>query len=230
MNDFYTFFINSDTGIVLFKLLLSLILAGIIGIERSAMNKPAGFGTFAILGVSACLVVIASNYYADMYTIDAARIPAQVLAGIGFIGAGTILRNGYNVKGITTAAGIFAVTCIGIAVGIGCYLPASIATLIIFLLISYSHYITDNIELFSTMTLRVTVDKISNEGDLLKKLDDFFKEKKINVLSIANNSNLKDGKIFEYIISFNNKKISKTEIIAMLITFDDLSNVEISQD
>ena len=80
------------------------------------------------------------------------------------------------------------------------------------------------------MTLRVTVDKISNEGDLLKKLDDFFKEKKINVLSIANNSNLKDGKIFEYIISFNNKKISKTEIIATLITFDDLSNVEISQD
>lgn len=230
MNDFYTFFINSDTGIVLFKLLLSLILAGIIGIERSAMNKPAGFGTFAILGVSACLVVIASNYYADMYSIDAARIPAQVLAGIGFIGAGTILRNGYNVKGITTAAGIFAVTCIGIAVGIGCYLPASVATLIIFLLISYSHYITDNIELFSTMTLRVTVDKISNEGDLLKKLDDFFKEKKINVLSIANNSNLKDGKIFEYIISFNNKKISKTEIIATLITFDDLSNVEISQD
>ena len=212
------------------KLLLSLILAGIIGIERSAMNKPAGFGTFAILGVSACLVVIASNYYADMYSIDAARIPAQVLAGIGFIGAGTILRNGYNVKGITTAAGIFAVTCIGIAVGIGCYLPASVATLIIFLLISYSHYITDNIELFSTMTLRVTVDKISNEGDLLKKLDDFFKEKKINVLSIANNSNLKDGKIFEYIISFNNKKISKTEIIATLITFDDLSNVEISQD
>ena len=230
MNDFYTFFINSDTGIVLFKLLLSLILAGIIGIERSAMNKPAGFGTFAILGVSACLVVIASNYYADMYSIDAARIPAQVLAGIGFIGAGTILRNGYNVKGITTAAGIFAVTCIGIAVGIGCYLPASVATLIIFLLISYSHYITDNIELFSTMTLRVTVDKISNEGDLLKKLDEFFKEKKINVLSIANNSNLKDGKIFEYIISFNNKKTSKTEIIATLITFDDLSNVEISQD
>ena len=230
MNDFSIFFINSDTGIIIFKLLLSLILAGIIGIERSAMNKPAGFGTFAILGVSACLVVIASNYYADMYSIDAARIPAQVLAGIGFIGAGTILRNGYNVKGITTAAGIFAVTCIGIAVGIGCYIPASVATLIIFLLISYSHYITDNIELFSTMTLRVTVDKISNEGDLLKKLDDFFKEKKINVLSIANNSNLKDGKIFEYIISFNNKKISKTEIIATLITFDDLSNVEISQD
>ena len=230
MNDFYTFFINSGTGIVVFKLLLSLILAGIIGIERSAMNKPAGFGTFAILGVSACLVVIASDYYADSYDIDAARIPAQVLAGIGFIGAGTILRNGYNVKGITTAAGIFAVTCIGIAVGIGCYLPASVATLIIFLLISYSHYITDNIELFSTMILRVTVDKISNEGDLLKKLDDYFKEKKINVLSISNNSNLKNGKMFEYVISFNNHKVSKTEIIANMITVEEIANVELVED
>lgn len=230
MNDFYTFFINSGTGIVVFKLLLSLILAGIIGIERSAMNKPAGFGTFAILGVSACLVVIASDYYADSYDIDAARIPAQVLAGIGFIGAGTILRNGYNVKGITTAAGIFAVTCIGIAVGIGCYLPASIATLIIFLLISYSHYITDSIELYSTLILRITVDKITNESDVLKKLDEFFDNKKINILSISNNSNLKDGKIFEYVISFKNKKTSKTDIIANLITFDDISNVELSQD
>ena len=230
MNDFSTFFINSDTGIIIFKLLLSLVLAGIIGIERSAMNKPAGFGTFAILGVSACLVVIASNYYADLYDIDAARIPAQVLAGIGFIGAGTILRNGYNVKGITTAAGIFAVTCIGIAVGIGCYIPACVSTLIIFLLISYSHYFTDRIEIFSTMTLRITVDKIANEANALKELDAYFKEKNINVLSISNNSNVKDGKVFEYIISFKNRKVSISEIIATLITYEDLSNVELSQD
>lgn len=230
MNDIYGVIFTSELGIVLFKLLLSLVLAGIIGIERSAMNKPAGFGTYAILGVSACLIVIASSYFADYYDIDAARIPAQVIAGIGFIGAGTILRNGYNVKGITTAAGIFAVTCIGIAVGIGCYIPACVSTLIIFLLISYSHYFTDSIELFSTMTLRITVDKIANEGNVLKELDKYFKEKNINVLSISNNSNVKDGKVFEYIISFRNRKVSISEIIATLITFDDLSNVEISQD
>ena len=230
MDEFYTLMITNEMGIVIFKLLLSLVLAGIIGIERSAMSKPAGFGTYAILGVSACLVVIASSFFADYYDVDAARIPAQVIAGIGFIGAGTILRNGYNVKGITTAAGIFAVTCIGIAVGIGCYIPACVSTLIIFLLISYSHYFTDNIEIFSTMTLRITVDKITNEANVLKELDKYFKEKNINVLSISNNSNVKDGKVFEYIISFKNRKVSISEIIATLITFDDLSNVELSQD
>lgn len=230
MNEFYNAIFISDLGIVTFKLLLSLVLAGIIGIERSAMNKPAGFGTYAILGVSACLIVVASSYFADYYDVDAARIPAQVIAGIGFIGAGTILRNGYNVKGITTAAGIFAVTCIGIAVGIGCYIPACVSTLIIFLLISYSHYFTDSIEIFSTMTLRITVDKIANEANALKELDAYFKEKNINVLSISNNSNVKDGKVFEYIISFKNRKVSISEIIATLITYEDLSNVELSQD
>ena len=230
MNEFYNAIFVSDLGIVTFKLLLSLVLAGIIGIERSAMNKPAGFGTYAILGVSACLIVVASSYFADYYDVDAARIPAQVIAGIGFIGAGTILRNGYNVKGITTAAGIFAVTCIGIAVGIGCYIPACVSTLIIFLLISYSHYFTDSIEIFSTMTLRITVDKIANEANALKELDAYFKEKNINVLSISNNSNVKDGKVFEYIISFKNRKVSISEIIATLITYEDLSNVELSQD
>ena len=230
MNEFYNAIFISDLGIVTFKLLLSLVLAGIIGIERSAMNKPAGFGTYAILGVSACLIVVASSYFADYYDVDAARIPAQVIAGIGFNGAGTILRNGYNVKGITTAAGIFAVTCIGIAVGIGCYIPACVSTLIIFLLISYSHYFTDSIEIFSTMTLRITVDKIANEANALKELDAYFKEKNINVLSISNNSNVKDGKVFEYIISFKNRKVSISEIIATLITYEDLSNVELSQD
>lgn len=230
MKEYFAVYLTSDMFIVCFKLVLSLVLAGIIGIERSVMNKPAGFGTFAILGVSACLIVIASSYYAEYYDIDAARIPAQVLAGIGFIGAGTIIRNGYNVKGITTAAGIFAVTCIGITVGIGYYVPACVATLLLFLLISYSHYFTDNIELFSTMSLKITVDKLDNEGHALKKIDEFFKNKHINVLSIANNSDIKSGKVFEYIITFNNHKVSKTEIIANMITIEELSNVELVED
>lgn len=230
MNNYFSIFISSEMMIIVFKLFLSLVLAGIIGIERSVMNKPAGFGTFAILGVSACLTVIASEYFAKEFGGDAARIPAQVLAGIGFIGAGTIIRNGYNVKGITTAAGIFAVTCVGIAVGIGVYIPACIATLILFLLISYSHYFTDSIELYSTVSLRITVDKIDNEGGVLKTIDDFFKSKKINVLSISNNSNLKNGKMFEYVVSFNNHKVSKTEIIANMITIEEIANVELVED
>ena len=118
---------NSETFQILFKLLLSSVLAGFIGIERSALSKPAGFGTHAIIGLSSALIVMVSQYMATYYDIDAARIPAQILTGIGFIGAGTIIRNGTNVKGVTTAAGILSVTCIGLAVGMGYYLAAIIS-------------------------------------------------------------------------------------------------------
>ena len=68
---------NSETFQILFKLLLSSVLAGFIGIERSALSKPAGFGTHAIIGLSSALIVMGSQYMATYYDIDAARIPAQ---------------------------------------------------------------------------------------------------------------------------------------------------------
>ena len=111
--------VESDIFQIILKLLLSSFLAGFIGIERSALSKPAGFGTYSIIGLSSALVVMASEYMSFYYDIDVSRIPSQILAGIGFIGAGTILRNGVTVKGVTTAAGILSVTCIGMAVGIG---------------------------------------------------------------------------------------------------------------
>ena len=126
---------NSEVFQIIFKLILSSLLAGIIGLERSALNKPAGFGTHAIIGLSSALIVMGSQYMAYYYDIDAARIPAQILTGIGFIGAGTIIQNGYNVKGVTTAAGILSVTCIGLTVGMGYYLAAIIATLIVFIIL-----------------------------------------------------------------------------------------------
>ena len=124
------------------KLLLGACLTGIIGLERSHLNKPAGFGTHAILGVSAVLIVLSSEYMHLQYGSDASRIPAQLLSGIGFIGAGTILRDGLNVTGVTTAAGLLAVTCIGLAVGAGFYVGAVVATIIVYILLSKSHQIS----------------------------------------------------------------------------------------
>ena len=132
MNDimeYLEYVVNTETFQICFKLLLSCLLAGIIGLERSSVNKPAGFGTHAIIGLSAALVVMGSEYMAKYYDIDASRIPSQIIAGIGFIGAGTIIRNGITVRGVTTAAGILAVTCIGISVGTGYYTAAIIATI-----------------------------------------------------------------------------------------------------
>ena len=80
--------------------MLGCILAGIIGLERSSWNKPAGFRTHSLVWMSAVLIMLCGEYMSKEYNIDPSRIPAQLLSGIGFIGAGTILRDGFNVKGL----------------------------------------------------------------------------------------------------------------------------------
>ena len=127
------------------KLVLGFILAGIIGLERSSWNKPAGFRTHSLVGLSAVLIMLCGEYMSKEYNIDPSRIPAQLLSGIGFIGAGTILRDGFNVKGLTTAAGLLAVTCVGLSIGAGFYLGGIITTLIAYIILSYSYKISDKL-------------------------------------------------------------------------------------
>lgn len=123
----------------LIKLVLGFILAGIIGAEREALNKPAGFKTHSLIGVCSVLVMLCGEYMAMTTNTDVSRIPAQLLSGIGFIGAGTILRDGLNVKGLTTAASLLAVACIGLCIGAGFYLGGIVATFIVYIILSHSH-------------------------------------------------------------------------------------------
>lgn len=121
---------------ILIRLLLAGILGGIVGYEREHTHRPAGFRTHILVCVSSALVMITSEFIFNMYktsaNIDPTRLGAQVISGIGFLGAGTIIRDGFNVKGLTTAASLWAVSCVGIATGIGFYGGAIIATVLIF--------------------------------------------------------------------------------------------------
>ena len=119
---------------ILVRLLLAVLLGGFIGYEREHTNRPAGFRTHILVCAGAALVMATSEYLVRRYSIsavDPARLGAQVISGIGFLGAGTIIRDGVNVRGLTTAASLWAVSCVGIAVGCGFYLGAVIATVFI---------------------------------------------------------------------------------------------------
>lgn len=120
-----------------FKLVLAAICGGFIGYEREHSHRPAGFRTHILVAVGSALVMITSSFlsqqYEGMIDIDPTRMSAQVISGIGFLGAGTILREGFSVKGLTTAASLWAVSCVGIAVGSGFYVGALIATLVIYI-------------------------------------------------------------------------------------------------
>lgn len=119
------------------KLSLAVLFSGVIGFEREHSHRPAGFRTHILVSVGATLVMMTSKYvfmnYEGLTSFDPTRLGAQVISGIGFLGAGTILREGFSVKGLTTAASLWAVSCIGLAVGAGYYTGAFVATIVIYL-------------------------------------------------------------------------------------------------
>lgn len=120
---------------ILFRIVLAIVLAGLIGVEREEHNRAAGFRTHVLVCLGSVLVMLTSQYmngYFTASTADPARLGAQVISGIGFLGAGTIIVTGAQIKGLTTAAGLWAVACMGIAIGIGFYEGAIIGGLTIY--------------------------------------------------------------------------------------------------
>ncbi len=125
---------SSDLEMVL-RLLLAVGLGALIGLEREHARKAAGLRTHLLVCVGAALFTIAS-IYGFGEGADAARVAAGVVAGIGFIGAGTIISvRGGLLAGLTTAASIWAVAAIGLAAGAGLYIPATVATVIIVIIL-----------------------------------------------------------------------------------------------
>ena len=113
------------------RILLAAFLGGLIGLERSAGDRPAGLRTHVLVATGSALLMVISIYGTDGYTQarDPSRIASQVVSGIGFLGAGTILHEGLTVKGLTTAAGLWASACLGLAIGAGFYFCAFISML-----------------------------------------------------------------------------------------------------
>jgi putative Mg2+ transporter-C (MgtC) family protein len=125
------------------RLIVAAILGGIVGMERGSGDRPAGFRTHILVCVGSALFMLVSIYgFDDIAPVtttleddigtrrDTARIAAQVVSGIGFLGAGTILHEGLTIKGLTTAASLWIVSAIGLAVGSGMYLLSTVATML----------------------------------------------------------------------------------------------------
>ena len=123
----------SDHDIVI-RLLLAMLLGGLVGLEREAAGKAAGLRTHHLVCVGSALVMMTSIFLFETYKgqaeVDPSRLAAQVISGIGFLGAGTIIQSGANVKGLTTAASLWAVATVGLAVGCGFIKAASLVTVI----------------------------------------------------------------------------------------------------
>ncbi|MGE5575689.1 MAG: MgtC/SapB family protein [Syntrophothermus sp.] len=125
---------------VVARLVLAAFLGGLIGLERESTHRPAGFRTHILVCVGSALVMLVSIYgFGDLRGVpfDPGRLAAQVVSGIGFLGAGTIMREGASVKGLTTAASLWVVAGIGLAAGSGYYLGAIITSILVVVVLLY---------------------------------------------------------------------------------------------
>ena len=115
------------------RILLAAMIGCLIGLERESKNRPAGFRTYTLVSVGACLVMMTNQYMFSLYQSgDPARLGAQVISGVGFLGAGTILITRNNqVRGLTTAAALWASACVGLALGTGFYSGALIVGVVL---------------------------------------------------------------------------------------------------
>jgi putative Mg2+ transporter-C (MgtC) family protein len=134
----------SDKQIIM-RLILSIILSGVIGLERQVQRRTAGLRTHVLVCLGSCLIMLTSLYIFDIFKhevpLDPARIAAGVIAGIGFLGAGTIIRYGEAVKGLTTAASLWVVAGIGLATGCGFYSGAITTTALVLITLLFFRYI-----------------------------------------------------------------------------------------
>lgn len=140
---------------------IAALLGGIIGLEREGLKRPAGFRTHILVCVGATVAVHTNiqliQTYATSTNIDPARLGAQVISGLGFLGAGTIIKEGSTVKGLTTAASLWVVGIIGLAVGSGQYLSATLSTLMLYLILGAFQRIEKKIRFKKgNMTLMIT--------------------------------------------------------------------------
>jgi len=151
------------------RLFISLFLSAIIGLERKIHNQPAGLRTHILICMGSTLVMILSIYipqvYAGNHTTDPGRIAAQVITGIGFLGAGAIIRIGGNVRGLTTAASIWAMSAVGLVIGAGMLIVGVISVFLIFFVL----FVIDKIE-----------DKILGDRQL-KKIEIVIKKKNLDI-------------------------------------------------
>lgn len=144
----------------IYKLLLSMVLGSAVGYQRKVRGQSAGLRTFSLISMGAALAMILSIYvpqeYLGLKNGDPGRIAAQVVTGIGFLGAGAIIQMKGSVKGLTTAASIWMVATIGMAVGVGMYWISLVATLLILVVLAWLEQVERRINIGSdSMVIRV---------------------------------------------------------------------------
>jgi len=226
---------NSYETTNMFRLLFASFLSALIGIEREVHGRAAGFRTHLLVGVATCLMMIVSEYFFNKYgslnsnmavRTDPARVAAQIVVGIGFLGAGVIIKSGRMVRGLTTAACLWMVAGVGMAVGIGLYAPAVMVTGIAMFNLVFLKQIERLIKKDHFYTLLI---QSSSSAENQKKIKDILYQNKMRIVHarIEKDTAATGAKSrYEYIIS-TNKAFDPQSFIDAFLALPDIQKVSV---
>lgn len=215
---------------IIWRLVFATILGGLVGIERESVRRAAGFRTHILVCCGSALVMLLSLYMFEtyrMYTnLDPARLGAQVISGIGFLGAGTIIKDGNSIKGLTTAASLWAVACIGLALGAGFISGASITTVIVLISLKIFSKVERLIpDRRNTMTLQLNIDNIPGQ---IGRVAETLGARMISILQISLEMDSDDSQFAVLTLVCKNQGIyPKEDVIGLLGKVQGVNGVKI---
>ena len=215
---------GTDEIQVIIRIIMAGILGGLIGLERESLNKSAGFRTHILVCVGSALIMLVSQDLYQLYqgatNIDPGRIAAQVVSGIGFLGAGTIMREGATVKGLTTAASLWVVAGVGLALGAGFYFPALVTKGVVFLTLIYLGKVEKLIAgLAHVVVFMVTAE---NRPGQLGRVGSYLGERGILILNLQMKQLSDDKKV---LFEIDTKLPPKTDLNEIMYELGDIPGV-----
>ena len=203
----------------LVRILVAACLGLLIGSERKNRNKSAGIRTHVIVALGAALIMVVSKYgFTDVEKVDSARVAAQVVSGVGFLGAGVIFVRNNLVNGLTTAAGIWATAGVGLALGAGMYVVGISSALLVLLIQFVMHRIAYFADVASGGLIRMTL--VKQEG-IVQSMEDYLQREKLSVVSVKINKTKKDEVKLEFDVVFP-PGYQKSRLLARLVEMDEV--------
>lgn len=211
---------------IVLRILLAMLCGGVLGIERGKAKHPAGMRTYILVCLGSALVMMTGQYMFEVFNSgDPARLGAQVVSGIGFLGAGSIIvESNTKIRGLTTAAGLWTSACIGLAIGVGFYSGAIVTTIVVYFVVSKFRIISNHFT-HNDVRLRLYV-----EFDAIENLQELFKSLEGRGMQIGEVllNNVHGEKAHNAIISVTNiANIDETNLIQFLEKIEGIKTVSI---
>ncbi len=216
---------------ILVKLLLAALAGAMLGIEREKHGRPAGLRTHLLVTLGSCLMMIVSEAFFLKYgdlpgtgvvRLDPGRAAAQIITGIGFLGAGVIIKEGFTVRGLTTAACLWVAAGIGMAFGIGLFIAGTVAALLSLLALIVLKKLEPLIQKDRYLHLRITAN---SEPDIFPTLERLFAERKLCISDIESDLDLATQRIrYHFIITQHRGRIGR-ELSRIIAGIDGVKKI-----